>query len=96
MLLNKNITKNPPLSSGGSTQKVNRKVNGKHSYTKSYFRDKDALPSYQDISSRVSTEIDTDFQSDENHHRNFWKVREQRKEDSYGKKTMKERINIKA
>ena len=43
----------------------NSKVHKPHSYNKSYVKDKNALPSYQDITSRVSTEIYTNFQSDE-------------------------------
>ena len=48
------------------------KVHKPHSYTKSQLKEKDALPSYQDISSRVSTEVNNNFQSDEKHHSRFW------------------------
>ena len=40
------------------------KVHKPRSYTTSYFNEKDTLPSYKDISSRVSTKIDPNFQSD--------------------------------
>ena len=68
------------------------KVHKPRSYTTSYFNEKDTLPSYKDISSRVSTKIDPNFQSDEKHHRKFWKVWEQHEEEYSGKKIMKERL----
>ena len=41
------------------------KVHKTHSYTRSHLKNKDSLPSYQDISSRVSPEVDNNIQSDE-------------------------------
>ena len=43
----------------------NSKVHKPHSYTKSNLKDKYAITSYGDISSNVSSEFDTNFQSDE-------------------------------
>ena len=56
--------KNRPLSSE-NLMTENSKVHNTHSFTKSHVRDKDTLFSYQDISSRVSTGIDTRNQSGE-------------------------------
>ena len=56
--------KNQPFSSE-SLMPENRKVHKRHWYTKSHVKDKDAVPSYQYISSRDSIEIDNNFQCDE-------------------------------
>ena len=65
----------PPLfPSVISMMTENRKAHKPHYYNKSHLKEKDSLHSYQDISSRVSTEVDPNIQSDENHHKNFWKV----------------------
>ena len=45
---------------------LNSKVHKPHPYTNSYLKDKDALTSYQDFSSRVSSEIDTNFKNYQN------------------------------
>ena len=45
--------------------KENRKRHKTHTFIKSHVKDKDSLPSYQDISPNISTKIDTKNQSDE-------------------------------
>ena len=47
------------------------KVHKPHSYTKSHVKYKYALTSYQDISSRVSNKIDSNFKRDENPSQEF-------------------------
>ena len=42
----------------------NSKVHHPHSYTKSQLKEKYSIPSYQNISSRVSTEVDPNIKSD--------------------------------
>ena len=49
----------------------NSKVYEPYSYTKSHLKENYAHPSYLDISYRVSTEIDTNFQTDENYQKIF-------------------------
>ena len=41
------------------------KLHKPNSYNKSHLKEKDAIPSYQDISSRFRTEIDTNVHIDE-------------------------------
>ena len=87
MLLNRNITqKKPPLYYEISIIIKNRKVNNPYSYSKSHLKYMDALPSYQDISSRVSTELILTFKMIENHHNMFWKVWEHHKKYASEKK----------
>ena len=82
------IMKNRPLSFVTSGTE-NSKGNKPNSFKKSHVKDKDVLPSYQDISSRVSTEIDTNFQSEKNHNKIFWNIYDWHKEECLGRKETK-------
>ena len=86
----KNPMKNPTIYYKSSMMTENIKVNNPHSYTTSNLKDNYALPSYQDISSRVSTIIYTNFQVTKIYHNNFWKVWERTKDGYSRQKEIKE------
>ena len=69
------------------------KAHKPHSYTKSQLKEMDALPSYQEISSRVSTEVNNNFQSDEKTSQKFLEMMETARRGRFWKGNNK--INIK-
>ena len=82
----KHHIKNPSIYSVSSMMTENIKLHKPYSYTKSHLKNKDALPSYQEFSYRISTESILTLKVMRNRHKNFWKVWEQHKEDDSGKK----------
>ena len=65
LVTEKECKTNPPLSYGSSLMTENSRVHTTQSYTKKKLKDKDSIPSYEEIASRISTEVYTTIKSEE-------------------------------